>query len=96
MDAIAKKHSDMGAVTSPSEFHCSRTWFDGEKPVKFKKGTAKTSLCVGGMQFQSELQAAKGSDHVKMEPSEKTGETDSLIVLQEPSQKGKHVTHLLK
>ena len=96
MDSILKKYVDSGDNRTPEakidEFHCSRTWFDGEKPIKFKKGFKASPLCIGGVQYQ---QTALVS--VKSEPTESSTEkADSLMVLQEPMQKGKHLAHLLK
>ena len=96
MDSILKKYVDSGDNRTPQakmeEFHCSRTWFDGEKPIKFKKGFKATPLCVGGVHYQQTV-----SDSVKSEPTEASTEKgESLMLLQEPKQKGKHMAHLLK
>ena len=95
MDALAKKHSAESG-SSTTEFHCSRTWFIGEKPVKFKKGATKgVSLCVGGVRYHAELEAGAGKGSVKAELADKTADT-ALMVLQEPGQRGKHLAHLVK
>ena len=94
---IKKKYvdgaEDLRAGKAMSEFHCSRTWFPEEKPIRFKK-TNRTALPVGGVAWsKSNSFNSTAADSVKIE--EDAAVMSSLM--NEPVQKAaKHASHLLK
>lgn len=83
---------DLRANKASMEFHCSRTWFDGEKPLKFKKNP-KSTLQVGGAVKFGRGDSSDGKVKVEMDIPETMKE--SLMDASAPKV-GKHLSHLLK
>lgn len=77
---------DLRSNKATSEFHCSRTWFDGEKPLKFKKN-------LGGAVKFGRGDSSDGKVKVEMDIAETTKE--NLMDSSGPKV-GKHLSHLLK
>lgn len=85
---------DLRANKPTSEFHCSRTWFNGEKPVKFKK-LPKSTLQVGGaVKFGRGGDSGDSTVKVEMDVAETV--KDSLMDSSGGPKVGKHLSHLLK